>query len=127
MSKVRDSDPALYEVLVEASTCIESGYPTLADHRTPWTNKVAKVSEQLTQFRSNYQYVFDDITVKIKTLEYKEYMDSIDNDQFKSWNEKSLSFYGNSELVDWYRHLNYNKFVLSIISEYVTTLRNMSR
>lgn len=127
IEKLKEVDPGLYEALKEAGTLIQSGYPTLADHRIPWINRASEVIEQLSQYKTNYQFLLDELTVRIKTLEYKEYMDSIENDQFKSWNEKSLLFYGNNQIVDFYRQNNHNKYVISLITEYLNTIRYMSR
>lgn len=127
IDKLKEIDPMLYESLQEAVTLIDSGYPTLADHRIPWNNKASGVIEKLTQFKMNYQYLIDEISVRVKRLEYQEYMNSIENDQFKSWNEKSLMFYGNNEIVDFYRQQNHNRYVIGMITEFINTIKFMSR
>ena len=127
LTAIKEHDPVLYEAIMDASTLIESGYPSLVDHRLSWNNKASEICENLMQFRSNYQYIADEITVRTKSLEYKEFMNSIESDQYKSWNEKSLLFYGNNMIVDYYRRNNYNKFVITVISEYINIIKYMSR
>ena len=127
LNKLKEVDPLVCQALTNASTLIDSGYPTLADQRISWINKASEIMETLIQFRSNYQFIMDELTIRIKYLENKEYQESIENDQYKSWNEKSLLFYGNNQLVDFYRQNNFNRYVITMLTEFINLIKYMSR
>lgn len=125
--RLEKTDPQLMEVLTNADTLIRSGYPSLADQRNSWNNKSAEVLDDLTQFKNNYQYILEEVTIRVKNSEYKEYMNSSESDQYKSWNEKSLGFYNNNEIVDAYRQINYYKYIINTINEFINLIRYLSR